>query len=123
MIQGLVNAAYEAIIPLTVQGPTGRTRNIEVVIDTGFTGFPNLPSGMVEELELPFVSASQVTLADGSEATLDVYRAAVFWDGELKFIRVYAVDAIPLVGMRLLDRHDLSIQVRAGGRVVVQAGA
>ncbi len=28
----------------------------------------------------------------------------------------------PLVGMAMLDGHDLSIQVRDGGRVVIQAG-
>ena len=39
MIHGVVNAAYEAVIPLTVQGPAGQTRDIEAVIDTGFTGF------------------------------------------------------------------------------------
>lgn len=122
MIQGLVNAAYEAVIPLTVQGPAGRTRNIEAVMDTGFTGFLSLPSGMVEDLGLPFVGAGQVTLADGSEANLNVHGATVFWDGASRFIGTYAVDAIPLVGMRLLDRHDLSIEVRVGGRLVVQAG-
>ena len=45
MIQGAVNAAYEAVIPLTVQGPAGQTQDIEAVIDTGFSGFLTLPSG------------------------------------------------------------------------------
>ena len=121
MIQGAVNAAYEAVIPLTVQGPAGQTQDIEAVIDTGFSGFLTLPSGAVVELGLPFVNTSQVTLADGSEATLDTYRAAVVWDEELRYIRAYAADTTPLVGMRLLDGHDLSIRVRNGGRVVIQA--
>ena len=33
-----------------------------------------------------------------------------------------ASSATPLIGMLLLDDHDLSIQVRDGGRVVIQAG-
>ena len=33
----------------------------------------------------------------------------------------YAADSTPLVGMALLDNHDLSIQIREGGRVVIQA--
>ena len=73
------------------------------------------------ELGLPFVNTSQVTLADGSEATLDTYRAAVVWDEELRYIRAYAAATTPLVGMRLLDGHDFSIRVRNGGRVVIQA--
>ena len=122
MIEGVVNAAYEAVIPLTVQGPAGQTQDIEAVVDTGFTGFLSLPPGVVGELGLPFINASQATLADGSVATLNVYRAMVLWDGEPRYIRAYAADAVPLAGMRMLDSHDLSIQVRAGGRVLIQAG-
>ena len=102
MIQGVVNAAYEAVIPLTVQGPAGQTQDIDAVIDTGFTGFLTLPSGVVE-LGLPFINVSQATLADGSEVTLDVFRATVLWDGEPRYVRAYAADATPLAGMRLLD--------------------
>ena len=120
MIEGVVNAAFEAVIPLTVQGPAGQTQDIEAVVDTGFTGFLSLPSGVVVDLGLPFINASQATLADGSEATLNVYRAMVLWDGEPRHIRAYAADAIPLAGMRLLDRHNLSIDVENGGRVVIQ---
>ena len=121
LILGAVNAAYEAVIPLTVQGQAGQTQDIEAVIDTGFTGFLTLPSWAVVELGLPFVNTSLVTLADGSEATLNVYRVAVVWDGEPRYTRAYAADTTPLVGMRLLDSNDLSIQVRNGGRVVIQA--
>lgn len=63
-----------------------------------------------------------VTLADGSESTLNVYSVTVLWDGEPRHVRTYAADTTPLVGMRMLDRHDLNIQVRNGGRVVIQAG-
>lgn len=122
VIEGVVNAAYEAVIPLMVQGPAGQVQDIEAVVDTGFTGFLSLPSGMVVDLGLPFLNASQATLADGSEVTLSVYRAAVLWDGEPRYIRAYAAAAAPLAGMRLLDNRDLSIQVRDGGRVVIQAG-
>ncbi len=121
MIQGVVTAAYEAVVSLTVQGPTGQFQEIEAVIDTGFTGFLTMPLGAVEELGLPFLNTGQVTLADGSESILNVYSATVLWDGEPRLIRTYAADTTPLVGMRMLDQHDLSIQVRAGGRVVIQA--
>ena len=121
MIQGVVNAAYEAVIPLTVQGPGGQTQNIEAVVDTGFTGFLTLPSGMVAELGLPFVNTGQATLADGSQVAFDVYGAAVLWDGQRRYVEAAAADATPLVGMRLLDRHDLNIEVENGGRIVIQA--
>ncbi len=42
MIEGVVNDAYEAVIPLTLQGPSGHMREIEAVIDTGYSGFLDL---------------------------------------------------------------------------------
>lgn len=121
MIQGVVNAALEAVVSLTVQGPSGQSREIEAVVDTGFNDFLTLPSALAAELELAYRNRGQMILADGSEANFDIYRAALLWNGESRHVYVYAADATPLVGMRLLDRHDLSIQVRAGGRVVIQA--
>ncbi len=121
MIQGVVNDSYEAVIPLTVQGPSGQAREVEAVIDTGFTGFLTLSPDVITESGLPFLGIGRATLADGSEATFSVYRVTVIWDGEPRQIRADAADTTPLVGMRLLDRHDLSIQVRDGGRVAIQA--
>ena len=44
VIEGVVNDAYEAVIPLTLQGSAGQTREIEAVVDTGFNGFLTLPT-------------------------------------------------------------------------------
>ena len=32
-----------------------------------------------------------------------------------------AADTTPLVGMRMLDRHNLNIDVANGGRIIIQA--
>ncbi|MCY4530507.1 MAG: clan AA aspartic protease [Chloroflexi bacterium] len=122
MIQGVVNSAYEPIVSITVQGPGGQAREIEAVIDTGFSEFLTLPPALVAELRLLPVTSASAILANGSEVIFDVCRGTVLWDGHPRHIDVYVSDATPLVGMRLLDRHNLSIQVRAGGRVVIQAG-
>ena len=47
MIEGAVNAAYEAVVPIGVSGPAGRVRDIEAVIDTGYNGFLTLPPPLV----------------------------------------------------------------------------
>lgn len=38
MIDGAVNVACEAVVTLPLQGPEGRTRDIQAVIATGYTG-------------------------------------------------------------------------------------
>ena len=121
MIQGAVNAAYEAVVPLTVQGPLGEPREIEAVIDTGFTGFLTLPSALVTELGLAYRDRGRAVLADGSEAIFDIYDVAVLWDSRLRNTRAVAAGVVPLVGMRLLDRHVLTVEVVDGGNVVIQA--
>ena len=43
MIERSVNAAYEAVISLSLRGPSGQAQEIDAVIDTGFNGFLILP--------------------------------------------------------------------------------
>ncbi len=121
MIEGVVNAAYEPVVTVVVQGQAGRTREIEAVVDTGFTGFLTVPPSLATELELDFRGTSRATLADGSEVTLPSYGVAVLWEGQPRYVEADAADATPLVGMRMLDGHDLNIEVERGGRVVIEA--
>lgn len=122
MIEGAVNAAYEAVVTFPLRGPTGQTREIEAVVDTGFNRYLTLPPVVVADLGLDFVGWGRVTLADGSEQGFDVYRATVLWDGQPRYVDTYEADTTPLIGMLLLDGHNLNIDVEDGGRVVIQAG-
>ena len=121
MIQGSVNAAYEAVVTLAVRGPAGQTREIDAVIDTGFTGFLTWPPALVSELGLPFVTRGRATLANGSEDFFDIYEVAVLWESQLRYVLADAADTTPLLGMALLDSHSLYVEVERGGRVVIQA--
>ena len=104
-----------------MQGPSGRAREVEAVIDTGFTGFLSLPSALVTELGLPFLTNESAMLADGSLVRFNVHDATALWDGRPRRVYAHLSDATPLVGMRMLDRHNLNIDVEDGGRVVIQA--
>ena len=63
------------------------------------------------------------SLPSGSEAVFDVYGVTVIWDGQSRFVEFGAVGIDPLVGMALLDRHNLSIEIERGGSVVIHARA
>ena len=116
-----MNAAHEAEVSLLVRGPSGRTRHVQAVVDTGFSRFLTLPSSIVTELGLAFRTVDSVRLADGREVTLHLYAVTVLWDGRLRDVDAYLADAQPLMGMRLLDGHSLYVEVEDGGRVVIQA--
>ena len=122
MIEGVVNAAHEAVMTLPLQGPAGRALETDAVLDTGFSRFLTLPPSTVAELGLDLVGFNRVVLADGSEVSLDVYGITVMWDGQARDVVAYAADTTPLVGMALLQGHRLYIEVEDGGRVVIQAG-
>ncbi len=119
MIEGTVNAAHEAVVPLRIQGPDGQTRGIEAVIDTGYSGFLTLPVALVDELGLPFAHTSYAYLANDAVVEFAVYGVTVIWDGQPRDIEADATGSTPLVGMLLLDKHNLNIQVESGGRVVI----
>ena len=121
MIEGSVNSAHEAIIPLRLYGANGQTVDISAVVDTGFREFLTLPPQLVAELELPFAYFGQAILADDSEADFDVHYVTVLWDVQPRDIEAGATGSTPLVGMQLLDKHNLSIDVENGGRVLIQA--
>ena len=55
MIEGFVNTNHEAVLPLSLRGPEGQTREVNAVIDTGYSGSLPLPPALVAELELPYV--------------------------------------------------------------------
>lgn len=113
-------------IPLTVLGAPGGTREpraerFEAVIDTGITGQLTLPPGEVLRLGLTPLGSRYVTLADGSEAPLDVFRATVVWDGRRRNVRAFATDGDLLVGMTLLSGSRLTVDVVPGGDLVIEA--
>jgi len=84
MITGRVNSNREAVISLAVSGPQGETREIEAVIDTGYSGYLTLPGAVVAALGLSSIGLSYLTLADGSEIPSDVCLVTVDWDGQAR---------------------------------------
>ncbi len=121
MITGVVNADYEAVVRLRLQGSRGQEREVDAIFDTGFNGFLTLSPALVTALGLTRLSRGRVILADGREELFGIYGVTVLWDGQPRYVEADAVDTTPLVGMALLKGYDLYVQVIDGGRVVIQA--
>ena len=119
MIQRAVNAPREAVVALHLQGPEWGIRDIEAVVDTGYRGFLTLQAGLVAELELPFDYPGQTLSANDDEVTFDVHDITVLWDDQPRHIKADATGSNPLMGMAMLDDHNLIIEVVSGGYVVI----
>jgi clan AA aspartic protease len=104
MITGVVQAD-EGRIRLRIKGLRGREREIEAVIDTGYTASLTLPSALIVALGLRWRSVDRGMLADGSECLVDVYEAKVVWDSKLRQILVDEVGMVhmwPVLGNTLV---------------------
>lgn len=115
MIRGVVNARYEAVVVLTVHGSGGLLREIEAIIDTGFSGDLTLPRSVIASLGLRWREHQRVILANGAEDFCDVYDTTVTWDGQPQRILVEEAETSPLLGMRLLSGYAVRVEVLPGG--------
>ena len=123
MVEGVVNSRLEAVISLSLSGPLGSNREVEAVVDTGFSEFLILPTELARELSLAFGGVTLMILADGEKQYFEYYNVTVMWDGRPRTVRAHVADGTPLVGMALLHGHSLHVEVVEGGRVTIEARA
>ena len=120
MIVGVMNSQREAIVRLVIVGPGGQERQIEAVLDTGYSGSLTLPSAVVSALDLPFRGRGSALLGDGSESEFDIHEATVAWAGQRRLAAIDVAETDPLLGIGLLLGNELTIQVIAGGVVALR---
>ena len=115
MIEGAVNAAHKAVVTLPLQGPEGRTRDIQTVIDTGYTGTSTLPAAVVAELRLPFSHMGWAFPANDVVVSFDVHDATVLWDSQPRHVKVDAIGNTPLRGNAAARQVQLQHRSRERG--------
>ena len=114
-MKGHVDLYGRALVTVTVQPPKLDGQDIEVWIDTGFTGDLVLPSQQIRDLGLFQSGTVKAILADGSEVALQRFACTVDWFGERRELEVVANDGeYPLLGVGMLVGHDLTISYRTG---------
>jgi clan AA aspartic protease len=121
VITGTVNADLEATVDLTVRGPGDRERGVRAVLDTGFDGWLTLPAAVIGSLRLAHRGRVPAMLADGTRTEFDIYAATILWDGTARPVPVGAAEGTALVGMSLLEGSRLTVEVKDGGLVRIEA--
>lgn len=119
MITGRVNEKLEAVLTLSIYDSQGKSREVEALIDTGYTAYLTLPSTIIAELGLENFATGQLTMADGSKIVSELYQASILWDGQPRTIEVDALESEVLVGMALLEGCDLHIHIAVDGQATI----
>lgn len=120
MITGTINGRFEAVIKLTLFDSDGESHEFDAILDTGFTGSLTLPPSIIEALGLRWRSRSSAVLANGESLAFDLFIATLMWDGSPRKILVQSIENVPLLGMAMLEEHDLTARVVVGGVVRIE---
>ena len=121
MLTGRVSDELQAWIAIEILAPDGQTSHIEAVLDTGFNGELALPAAAIRQLGLPMGIRRPAVTATGDRVSLTTYRGTVLWYGQIHSIQVVEADSEPLLGMELLLGSRLTLDVREGGPVTIDA--
>jgi clan AA aspartic protease len=101
---GTADSLGRALLRVRLQHPQAAgVVEMDVWIDTGFTGELVIPQQQIAALGLPFGPVVKAILADGSLIDLDTYHCLVDWFGAWQGIEVVANQGqFPLLGIGLL---------------------
>ena len=103
-MKGTVDDSGRAILPVEIlcgKHPVGV--QVDVWIDTGFTGDLVLPQSLIEDLKLEVTGSIDGVLADGSQVELSTYHCQLNWFGRVRDLEVIANSGqTPLLGVGLL---------------------
>ena len=120
MIRGRINERLEPVVEVSILDDHDIAHSFEFILDTGFSGHLTLPSDVIDRLGLSYSGQRAVAVADGFVHNVDVFTTRVLWHEGWRPVFVIRLDSFPLLGMRSLLGCRLSMNVYAGGRVVVE---
>lgn len=120
MIKGRVDARQRAWIPLETGNGAGNFRPMVFVVDTGFDGDLTLSRESINQLGLAEVAPTMVTLATGVREQVNTWGGYILWHGRHRYVEVLETRGNPLLGTRLLEGSQLTVQMRVNGEVVIE---
>ena len=88
---------YMPRIVLTLPGLQGPMR-VEFIIDTGFDGDLALPTSLVSQLDVIFITDRIIRLADGTMQRRPCYSILLDWNEESRETEILVLENAPLLG-------------------------
>ena len=119
MIAGFVNQDLEPIVPVAILDSHGYRWRQEVIVDTGFDSDLTLAAEYIGQLGFTPAGQTEMTLADGQTVKCNFYEATVIWDGDYRGVYVLESENQFLLGTNLFRGSTLTVQMWAGGDVVI----
>ena len=117
---GAITGNRQALVAIDITGGEGRSRPIEVVLDTGFTGYLTLPTEPIRQLGLRFVGQRTFELArTENSSSLRRILPQCCWHGRQKDALVLKSDSTPLLGMTLLWGSRVTLNAASDGLVTI----
>ncbi len=110
-MKGHVDESGRAILAVVIKASIQESKHeINVWIDTGFTGDLVVPCSIVEILALQQTGTIDGILADGTQVLLETFHCEIEWFGKNRSLEVIANDGdMPLLGVGLLLSKELRI--------------
>lgn len=120
MIRGRVSGDRQALIAVDIMDGDGRPQPVEVVLDTGFTGYLTLPPRTISDLGLPSVGQRTFELANGELFDFPVFLGSVSWHSRTSDVLVLQSDSVPLLGMALVWGSRVTMDALDDGEVTIE---
>ena len=121
MLTGRINDELQAWVSMGILDGAGELHPVEVLLDTGFNGELALTSSVIRRFNLVRGMPRFAELATGDTTLLPSFTATILWDDQPRFVSVIEADSEPLLGMELLLGNRVTLDVRDGGPVTIDA--
>jgi len=103
-LHGSLDSSRSPLVTIAVSAPSGPSHFVDALVDTGFTGFVQLPERRARELGLALQAVSEAQYADGRTGTIPLAWAKVTLGPEVRegFAHVQSGSDEVIVGVELL---------------------
>jgi len=105
-IRGSLDSSRSPVVTIAVSAPSGPSTSFDAVIDTGFTGFVQVPEPHAQELGLTPRTASEMQYPDGRIESIPLAWGSVTLAGEVqdRFVHIQHGSDEVIVGVEFLRR-------------------